>query len=59
MCGGGGERSGGSWFRFRPLVFKKFHGFARGGEGAGEGVLRPQTQLYFYIGRFYSFKFDT
>ena len=32
----------------------------RGGGGvAGEGVLRPQTQLYSYIVRFYSFKLDT
>ena len=66
VCGGGGGgggeergwRSGGAWFRFRPLVFKIFHGFAGAGV-AGEGVLRPQTQLYSYIVRFYSFKLDT
>ena len=53
MCvcvwGGGAER----WFvvQISSISLQKFHGFARGGEGAGEGVLRPQTQLYFYIGR--------
>ena len=53
MCvGGEGVKERGAWFRFRPLVFIKFHGFAGwggGGKGGGASPANPALLLHCQI----------